>query len=240
MRRHIAYIHGLRRIGRAKALAGWQMDFRAEWLDLGKTDEHRLVEKELEWLRKPKKTKGRTERLTQIEEEKNRPGGKYVTDINRWTCSCPSYLISRFLLCKHLVRAANTILDDKPFDSLDFFFNLWRNHYPPYYLVSGIHADTEIVETTPSDSTTDTNIRVLGFGNELFRNGISENGEINKESDLTSEAFTNGPEKKEGQGVESANIEMGDNDSEIHADEREFVDPDSSHEEGQVKRVSWP
>jgi hypothetical protein len=94
VRRCIAYVRGLRQIGRAKALAGWQSDFKAKWVDLSKTDEHRLVEKELEWLQKPKKTKGHTERLAQIEEEKNRPNGTYITDVNRWTCSCPSYLIS--------------------------------------------------------------------------------------------------------------------------------------------------
>jgi hypothetical protein len=26
----------------------------------------------------------------------------YLTDVNRWVCSCPSFLTSRFLICKHL------------------------------------------------------------------------------------------------------------------------------------------
>jgi len=37
------YIQGLRRIGRAKALAGWQTDFRADWLQMSLSDEHRLT-----------------------------------------------------------------------------------------------------------------------------------------------------------------------------------------------------
>jgi hypothetical protein len=233
VRRRIAYIRGLRRIGRAKALASWQMDFRVEWLGLGKTDEHRLVEKELEWLRKPKKTKGRAERLTQIEEEKNRPKGMYITDINRWTCSCPSYLISRFLLCKHLVRAANRILKDKPLDCLDFFSTLRRNHYPPYYSVPGIHTDATI-QAIPDDSTADTNIRVLGLGNESSRNCVGENGETRTDdddegSDLTSnKAFTEEPE--------DGSVDTEDN-GEIQGDEREFVDSNGSHDSA-VERVS--
>ena len=36
-------------------------------------------------------------------------------------CSCPSYLTSRFLLCKHLVRQANVSLGSKPCTDLRFF-----------------------------------------------------------------------------------------------------------------------
>ena len=56
-----------------------------------------------------------------------------------WTCSCPAYLISRFLLCKHLVREANNKLSNKPLTDLKFFLNLRRHHYPPFYLIPGIH-----------------------------------------------------------------------------------------------------
>lgn len=52
------YVRGLRWIGQAKALAGWQTDFRADWLDMGRSDEHCLVEKELRWLKSSAKTKG--------------------------------------------------------------------------------------------------------------------------------------------------------------------------------------
>jgi hypothetical protein len=38
---------------------------------MGCCDEHRLVEKELKWLKAPKKTKGRNERLAEIAEGEN-------------------------------------------------------------------------------------------------------------------------------------------------------------------------
>ena len=45
-------------------------------------DEHRLVEKQLDWLKKPKKTKGRTEQLAELDEEEHRPRGKYLMEID--------------------------------------------------------------------------------------------------------------------------------------------------------------
>ena len=31
---------------------------------------------------------------------------RHTTDLKRWVCSCPSFLCSRFLICKHLVQKA--------------------------------------------------------------------------------------------------------------------------------------
>jgi len=53
VQRRLAYIRGLRRIGRPQPLAGWQADFRADWKDMGRSDEHRLTEKELRCLKTP-------------------------------------------------------------------------------------------------------------------------------------------------------------------------------------------
>jgi len=144
VRRTLDYVLDLRRAGRPKALASWQEDFRHDWIDMSRPDEYRLVEKQLDWLKKPKKTKGRTERLAELDEEEHRPRGKYLTEIDRWTCSCPAYLISRFLLCKHLVREANKILDNSPLDDLSFFFTLRRERYPPYYKIPGIHYEKDM------------------------------------------------------------------------------------------------
>ena len=141
--RTLDYVRDRRRVGRAKPLAGWQTDFRADWLDMSRVDEHRLVEKELKWLKAPANTKGRTERLAEIAEEAHRPHGSYHTDLDTWTCSCPSFLVSRFLLCKHLVRMANARLKDSPRTDLAFFLHLRRNHYPPFYSIEGIHYDKE-------------------------------------------------------------------------------------------------
>ena len=120
MNRTLAYVRGIRRVGRAKALASWQVDFKADWLDMSRTDEHRLVMKELKLRKTPANTKGRAERLAEIAEEEQRQSGTYHTNLQQWTCGCPAYLISRFLLCKHLVRLANTALDNKPLTSFRF------------------------------------------------------------------------------------------------------------------------
>jgi SWIM zinc finger len=139
VKRTLAYVHGLRHVGRAKALAGWQTDFHVDWLDMSQSDEHRQVEKELRWLKAPAKTKGCTEHLAEIVEEEACPQGTYATNLEHWTCSCPAYLISQFLLCKHLVHEANKMLDDNPLTSLSFFASLHCQHYSPYYTITGIH-----------------------------------------------------------------------------------------------------
>ncbi|KDR65421.1 hypothetical protein GALMADRAFT_81886, partial [Galerina marginata CBS 339.88] len=55
-----------RRIGRAKALAPWQTTFKRQWIDMSKSDEERLVQKELDIRRGNLKGKARDERLAQI------------------------------------------------------------------------------------------------------------------------------------------------------------------------------
>jgi SWIM zinc finger. len=160
IRQKIEYMKGLRREGRPMGLASWQKSFKKDWMDMSKPDELWLMVKELTWLKAPVKTKGRAERLAEINEEMAWPQGNYHTDINRWTCSCPSYLISRFLLCKHLVRLANTMLDDKPLTDLQFFWNLRRHHYPPYYSISGIHTNAGECENT--DDLNEVQVLLLG------------------------------------------------------------------------------
>ena len=65
------YIQNLRCIGRPKALAEWQTDFCADWVDMSHSDEYCLGEKELKWLKAPKKTKGHNKRLAEITEEES-------------------------------------------------------------------------------------------------------------------------------------------------------------------------
>jgi hypothetical protein len=115
-------------------------------------DKIRLTAKELEWLYKPKKTKGRTERLVEIQADADRPAGTYHTDIMWWTCSCPAYLISRFLACKHIVHQINQHLDNKPLTNLEFFAKLRCQHSPPFFRIEGIHfiqSAPEIVVRAP-------------------------------------------------------------------------------------------
>jgi hypothetical protein len=59
-----------------------------------------------------------------VEAEQDRERGTYLTDIDKWVCSCPRFFKSRFLMCKHLIRAVNTRLENKPLTDLAFFLNL--------------------------------------------------------------------------------------------------------------------
>ncbi|RDB28084.1 hypothetical protein Hypma_001561 [Hypsizygus marmoreus] len=126
------YMLGLRKRGCLIPLAGWQTEFCANWLNMSCSDEHHLTKKEL--------------KLAKIEEKKTRLHEKYKTNIEHWTCSCPAYLISQFLLSKHLIRDANKILKDKPLTDLAFFKKLCWQCYPPYYLIEGIHTEVSMME----------------------------------------------------------------------------------------------
>jgi len=90
---------------------------------MSRSDEERLVEKELAIRKGNLKGKELAERLVQIADKEKRDPGTHHTSIDKWTCSCPSYLTSRFLLCKHLVRQANISLNlnGKPCTDLRFF-----------------------------------------------------------------------------------------------------------------------
>ncbi|KAL0945116.1 hypothetical protein HGRIS_001434 [Hohenbuehelia grisea] len=71
----------------------------------------------------------------------------------------PAYLISRFLLCKHLVRKANRVLNDSPLTDLALFQNLERNNNTPFYDIPGIHYSRSAVD----ESEHEVEIEVLGL-----------------------------------------------------------------------------
>jgi SWIM zinc finger len=113
---------------------------------MSRLDEICLTVKELEWLYKPKK-KGCAEWLAEIQADADRPAGTYHTNIMQWTCSCPVYLISRFLTCKHIVRQVNQCLGNKPLTNLEFFAKLCHQHLPPFFQIEGIHFIQSAPET---------------------------------------------------------------------------------------------
>jgi hypothetical protein len=47
MQRTLDYVCGMHCKGQPSALAGWQVDFKAAWMDMSKMDEQRVVEKQL-------------------------------------------------------------------------------------------------------------------------------------------------------------------------------------------------
>ncbi|KAF5361322.1 hypothetical protein D9757_015171 [Collybiopsis confluens] len=111
---------------------------------MSKEDEFRSMERELACLKdKTLKANARAELLADIEAERERLRGTYHTNVETMTCSCPSYLISRWLLCKHLVREVNRRTGNLPLNNLPFFHALRRNHFAPFYSIPEIHFKTE-------------------------------------------------------------------------------------------------
>ena len=86
----------------------WQKDLWHDWKDMSHPNKVRNVDRELQELYKWGKTKGQAERLANICADATRPHGSYVMDVEKWTCSCPSFVISCFLICKHLVQIVNS------------------------------------------------------------------------------------------------------------------------------------
>lgn len=74
--------------------------------------------------------------------------GSYRTSLSSWTCPCPSYLLSRFHMCKHLVRLANHRLQTTR-HSLQFFHQLRRHHTAPFYHTPSIHDIEDPSEDVP-------------------------------------------------------------------------------------------
>ncbi|CAG8436323.1 3850_t:CDS:2, partial [Scutellospora calospora] len=52
----------------------------------------------------------------------------YITDIERWICSCPYYLTNRFFICKHLVQKKGTV-------SSQFFDQVKRSNQYPFLVI---------------------------------------------------------------------------------------------------------
>ena len=51
---------------------------------------------------------------------------RYRPDPKRWVCTCPHFVISRFLICKHLVQSVKPVPPH-------FFFEVTRNRTAPFW-----------------------------------------------------------------------------------------------------------
>jgi hypothetical protein len=83
-------------IGRFRELPTWRKDFKRDWKKAMKTP------------------------ITMPMNEKYRP------DVKRFVCTCPRFVVSRFLLCKHLVQEFH------PVDA-QFFLEVTRNRCSPFW-----------------------------------------------------------------------------------------------------------
>jgi len=83
-------------VGRFRELPTWRKDFKAAWKKASKTA------------------------ITMPLNDKYKPNAK------RFVCTCPQFVISRFLICKHLVQSFH------PVDPI-FFLQVSRNRSPPFW-----------------------------------------------------------------------------------------------------------
>ena len=51
---------------------------------------------------------------------------RYRPDPQRWVCTCPHFVVSRFLICKHLVQSVKPVPPH-------FFFEVTRNRTTPFW-----------------------------------------------------------------------------------------------------------
>ncbi len=58
---------------------------------------------------------------------------RHTTDISKWVCSCTKFVLSRFLLCKHLVQKRELT---GPV-SAEYFRNVRRIRAPPFWVLPG-------------------------------------------------------------------------------------------------------
>ncbi|KAF9506461.1 hypothetical protein BS47DRAFT_1374127 [Hydnum rufescens UP504] len=86
-----------------KSLAPWQCDFKKLWADYSKPDDVCQTAKEKVTISNPRNTKAWWQECLDWLQEEEWEAGTYNTSLHDWTCSCPSYLHSHFLICKHLI-----------------------------------------------------------------------------------------------------------------------------------------
>lgn len=107
----------LTNIGRYRELPDWRKAFKRQW--------NRSLHAKMSWPINP----------------------KYKPDTHRWVCTCPYFVTSRFLLCKHLVQSV------KPVDPI-FFLEVQRNRTTPFWS----HPRLRSLESAPSAAATVPNL----------------------------------------------------------------------------------
>jgi len=95
----------------------------------------------------------------------------HVTDVTRWVCSCPSFLKSRWPMCRHLIHNVPPIVNS------EFFNTVVRQEVYPFLQHPDLQGDASFAETnhpsnlgsisTPIFDYPDTNNR--SQGEQLFR-----------------------------------------------------------------------
>jgi len=79
---------------------------------------------------------------------------KYRPDPQRWVCTCPHFVVSRFLICKHLVQSVCPV-------NPEFFFEVERNRSTPFYSHPGLIESPLNGDTTDDDNNNENDGRQL-------------------------------------------------------------------------------
>lgn len=94
--------------------------------------------------------------------EKRDIKGDYITDTEKWICNCPSFLLNRFFLCKHLVQQSQFRITPK------FFYQIQRQGKYPFLILQE-NITNNVPATTPSNF-------IIGNGaeNKEYRNNYGK------------------------------------------------------------------
>ncbi|KAG8900052.1 hypothetical protein FRC00_000052 [Tulasnella sp. 408] len=213
VKRKLDHMLGRRRIGRPQALAPWSKEAKSVWMDMSQPDATRRAKKEKKLLlANPKSSAAkqrREEQLGWLREEAEQSEGQYRTALLNWTCSCPSFLLNRFLFCKHLVRAANAKLGtNRP--GFAFFKELRRFHTRPFYRIAGVHdADPAALKGSyPSGLIQQPTEDVQDDQISETESGASSDSAITSDSDEDDEDDFEGAEEQDG--PENGGPSLGD------------------------------
>ncbi|KAF0556085.1 MULE transposase domain protein [Gigaspora margarita] len=144
----------------------WWDDFKKAWNAAGTKDQSKNIN--TDGPNKGKRKRSINEKTTDLK-------SSYFTDINQWVCSCPAFLKSRFLVCKHLVQQV-FIMPNGQRQRL-IRDNFKRHTTPPFLVLK----DYEVDKITPINSS------IVPFEIETNINCKSHNI-INIDEDLEEEA----------------------------------------------------
>lgn len=102
---------------RYREVSAWRKSFRAEW----RKCEDRAI--------------GNAEHVEHA----------YRPDVKRWVCTCPAFLVSRFLICKHLIQLLHRV-------PTTFFRTAQRNRTTPFWKHADLVPLTEEVPDEPDNA----------------------------------------------------------------------------------------
>lgn len=80
---------------------------------------------------------------------------RYHTDPAQWSCGCPYFLNSRFLICKHIVSCYEPVTDP-----INFYRGIQRQRVPPFWTHPSLtlrpeYRPTEVQSSTPANGGAD-------------------------------------------------------------------------------------